>query len=343
MTDNLPAKTSDVITSEAKYRNLMKFSGELIKTGFLPLALKTPAQVTAVILTGQEMGLAPMYSLRNINIIQGKPCLASELQLTIFIKNGGKVRWIESTDTKAVVELTHPNNPQNPHQGSFTIEEARNAGLITKDSWKKYPKAMLKARAISSGLRAIAPEIQMGLYDPDEIQPIDIDEADIVDESAEIPAEFPEVPPEPPEPMQIPKAENDPASKFYHLLKFGAAKEMLGNELYYEILEEAGYHKSILIPPEKRDEVLNTLREAFKIKAKAEKEAKNSELDEREKLLAIIADREVMMTGTQKQMFTEYLKSLKITASNQLTELQQLKDVLHWVHENCDEAGLKLD
>ena len=56
---------------------------------------------------------------------------------------------------------------------SFTIEEASLAGLVKKDNWRKYTKAMLRARAISAlcrvafadvlaGLRSFSPGCQQG-------------------------------------------------------------------------------------------------------------------------------------------------------------------------------------
>ena len=45
---------------------------------------------------------------------------------------------------------------------SYTIEEAKQAGLLGKDSWKNYPAAMLRARAVSIVARAVFPDSIMG-------------------------------------------------------------------------------------------------------------------------------------------------------------------------------------
>ena len=53
----------------------------------------------------------------------------------------------------------------------FTIADAENAKLTGKDNWRKYAKAMLFNRAVTSGQRAYAPALWGGarLYTPDEL------------------------------------------------------------------------------------------------------------------------------------------------------------------------------
>jgi hypothetical protein len=53
---------------------------------------------------------------------------------------------------------------------SFTIEDAKSAGLLSNDVWKKYPKNMLFGRAITNGYRFYAPDVfGMPLYIPEEL------------------------------------------------------------------------------------------------------------------------------------------------------------------------------
>jgi len=157
-----------VIQQHHDYRTLMALAKELVTTGFLPTAIKTPAQAVAIILTGQELGLPPMKSLRLINVIQGKPCLAAELQLALFKQRGGRAQWVASDESHATITLTHPNG--DTHTETFTLADADRAGLLKKGgNWTTYPKIMLRWRAASNGLKAIAPDILSGVYDPDEM------------------------------------------------------------------------------------------------------------------------------------------------------------------------------
>jgi hypothetical protein len=149
------------------YGSLMALAKELCTTGFLPQAIKTPAQAVAIILTGRELGLPPMQSLRSICIIQGKPELSADLQLSIFHRDGGRSKWLTLTATEAKLLLKHPNGDE--HTEVFTMEDAKRAGLAAGVNWQKYPKAMLRSRAITAGLKSIGFEPLTGAYAPGEI------------------------------------------------------------------------------------------------------------------------------------------------------------------------------
>lgn len=158
---------TSLTTSGYGFQEQMTLAKELVTTGFLPSSVKTPAQALAIIQTGKELGIGPMHALRSIHIIQGKPTLSAELQLAMFKAKGGRAVWKESTETKATLWLKHPNGDE--HEETFTIEDARRANLLGKDGWKMYAKAMLRARTSSAGLRAVAPDIVAGIYDPEEL------------------------------------------------------------------------------------------------------------------------------------------------------------------------------
>ena len=162
-----PVGTVAPIGHQESFASLMALAKELCTTGFLPQAVKTPAQAVAIILTGRELGLGPMQALRSICIIQGKPELAADLQLSIFHRDGGRSKWLVLIDSKAVLWLRHPNGDE--HTETFTLEDARRAGLANGQNWQKYPKAMLRSRAITAGLKSIGFEPLAGAYAPGEI------------------------------------------------------------------------------------------------------------------------------------------------------------------------------
>lgn len=181
------------------YPALMALAKELVTTGFLPVAIKTPAQAVAIILTGRELGLPAMQSLRSICIIQGKPELSADLQLSIFHRDGGRSRWVALDATKAALWLRHPNGDE--HTETFTIEDAKRAGLAGGVNWQKYPKAMLRSRAITAGLKSIGFEPLTGTYAPGEIGGPEI----VSPEPETVVGVEPETPAPPPEPAK-PKA-----------------------------------------------------------------------------------------------------------------------------------------
>jgi hypothetical protein len=77
---------------------------------------------------------------------------------------------IQKADNQ-ICEIEWQENKISVGISSFTIEEAKTAGLTGKDNWKKYPSDMLFARAISRGAKRFAPGIFGGapVYTPDEL------------------------------------------------------------------------------------------------------------------------------------------------------------------------------
>src|SRR3989338_37405 len=155
----------------SRMSDLLTFSEGLLKSGFLPAAIRTKEQAAAIILTGQELDMPPMLSLREVNVIQGKPTLSAQLMLTLAYTRipGFRMNVIDSTDTRCVMEFIRPG--QKPYQHEFTSQDAESFKLLDKDNWKKQRKTMLRWRCAASGLRVTAPYAIAGFYTAEEINP----------------------------------------------------------------------------------------------------------------------------------------------------------------------------
>jgi hypothetical protein len=161
MTENLP---STAVNWDAE----LKGAAALLKSGLAPRDLKTPEACLFVILAGRDLGLSPVQSLRSIRPIQGKIECSADLQLGLFGRDGGKFRWRTLADTEVELELRAPWLTE-PHISRWTMDDAKRAGLAGGDNWKKYPRAMLRSRAITSGLKDIGYLQGAGVYAPGEI------------------------------------------------------------------------------------------------------------------------------------------------------------------------------
>lgn len=140
--------------------------------GFIPRGLVgKPNAIAAAILTGLELGLGPMEAMRSIHIVEGKPTMSADLMLARAIRAGVRIEWEQCDGEAAILRLERSGMK---HRHSFTIGEARAAGLATKDVWKKYAPAMLRARCVSAALRAFAPDVLgAGVYTPEEVEHIE--------------------------------------------------------------------------------------------------------------------------------------------------------------------------
>lgn len=127
----------------------------LVTSGMLPRHLQTPAAVLAVMLRGRELGLGALESVAAVHFVEGRTVLDASAQLARAIQHGVSVEWHESTDVIADVTLHRGGRS---YRSRWTIEMARRAGLAGKATWVRYPEAMLRARAITAGIRAFCPD-----------------------------------------------------------------------------------------------------------------------------------------------------------------------------------------
>lgn len=134
-------------------------------------AFGTAQAVLMVIMAGREYGMGMMASLRGFMIVEGRPTLAADLIRALVIRSG-KVRYfrcVERTPERATFESQRGDDP--PLRLTYTIEEARQAGLVKpKSGWERNPSDMLVARASSKLARLIAPDVIHGIYAPEELE-----------------------------------------------------------------------------------------------------------------------------------------------------------------------------
>ena len=152
----------------------LQLSKLLVASKLLPRSIATPEAAFAIIATGRELGMTAMQSLRSIHVIEGKPTLSADL-IAALVKSRPDIckyfMLVESTATCATYETLRNGDPR-PTVMSFTINEAQGAGLTGKDNWRKYPAAMLRARAITALARSVYPDLALGIYDEDELEPV---------------------------------------------------------------------------------------------------------------------------------------------------------------------------
>jgi len=125
-------------------------------------------QAVALMLLCQAEGLHPAIAARDYHLIQGRPALKADAMLARFQQAGGSVTWKEYTDEKVTGIFSHPQG--GTLELSWTLRQAREIGIANKDNWKNYPRAMLRARVISEGIRSVFPGCVVGVYTPEEVQ-----------------------------------------------------------------------------------------------------------------------------------------------------------------------------
>lgn len=156
----------------------IQFMGNAVaKSGLF--GMKNADQAIALMLIAQAEGMHPAIAARDYHVIQGRPALKADAMLARFQATGGKVNWDVYTDQEVKATFSHPSG------GGVTIhwsiDQAKRIGLAEKDNWKNYPRAMLRARVISEGIRTVFPGCVVGIYTPEEVQDFDIQRPPVKD------------------------------------------------------------------------------------------------------------------------------------------------------------------
>lgn len=126
----------------------------IARTEFVPTGLRgnLPA-ILACVATGRALGLDDMTALRSIHVIEGKATFSAELMVQLVRRKGHSIQG-EVSDGSATVTGKRADNGDTM-SSTWTMAMANRAGLSGKGNWKKYPEAMLWARAVSQLCRML--------------------------------------------------------------------------------------------------------------------------------------------------------------------------------------------
>lgn len=130
--------------------------------------LKTKDQAMALMLVAESEGRHPASAAKDYHIINNNPSKKAEAMLRDFLLAGGSIKWHALSDTIADATFSHPQGGE--ARIDWNIDRAHQAGLTANSNWKKYPRAMLRSRVVSEGVRTIYPAATSGMYVPEEVQ-----------------------------------------------------------------------------------------------------------------------------------------------------------------------------
>lgn len=141
-------------------------------------------QAVVKVLAGAELGFGPIASMTGINIIKGKVTLSANL-IAAAIKRSGRYNYRVRKMTDTECEIVFYEGKEEIGVSTFTAKDAANAGLAG-DNWRKFPRNMLFARAISNGAKWYCPDLSGGpLYTPDELgAAVDGETGEVIDAPA---------------------------------------------------------------------------------------------------------------------------------------------------------------
>ena len=163
--------TELAVTQPISLKETMELGTVLAQSGFFSDA-KQASQAVVKVLAGRELGFGPIASMTGVNIIQGKPAIGANL-MAAKVKGSGRYNYRIVENTDLACEIAFFEDGKEVGRSRFTMVDADRAGLKGKDNWKKFPRNMLFARAISNGARWYCPDVFSGVsvYTPEELDP----------------------------------------------------------------------------------------------------------------------------------------------------------------------------
>lgn len=154
---------ADLMTWAEEARLVNQIAISLASTSFVPSSMRGKAdEITSCVLTGRELGLSPMASLRSIDIIDGQPALRA-MALRGLVLAAGHECWVEeSTDSRAVVRGRRKGS-SHVQSSIWSMDRAKKAGLAGRRNYQTHPAAMLVARATAEVCRLIGADVIMAM------------------------------------------------------------------------------------------------------------------------------------------------------------------------------------
>ena len=130
------------------------------------------AQAIVKIEMGKELAISPVEAMQYLHIFTTGQGSRTNIQLGYplvgaLIQRSGKYHFTVQTRTELECEIDFyrilaSGEMKKLGTSRFTLEQAKRAGLVTKDIWKSYPEVMLYARALTHGAKAYCPEVLGG-------------------------------------------------------------------------------------------------------------------------------------------------------------------------------------
>ncbi len=171
--------TSSITLAPAAWQ----LANRIADTDFVPKALRgKPEAVMACILAGHEAGISPLQSLSKIHIIEGRAAMSAELMRALVLRQGHEIWYDDVTNTRVTASGKRKGSSRTTSI-TWTMDDAKRAGLDGKQVWRSHPRRMLTARATSELCRAIFADVLAGIsYAVEELEDLGgADPTDVLD------------------------------------------------------------------------------------------------------------------------------------------------------------------
>ncbi len=161
---------SDLAVRHATLPEKIQYAKAMAESNLLPSHYKRqPANLLIALEYAEAFGISPINAISSVFVIDGKPSASADLIAALVRKAGHKLRVV-GDDTSATATIIRADDPDFEYTATWDLNKAKQAGLTGKGTWKSYPGALLRARAITEVARMGASDALFGvIYTPEEV------------------------------------------------------------------------------------------------------------------------------------------------------------------------------
>lgn len=152
----------------------------------LPETMRSPGAIFSALLLADATHIPLITVLRGAHIINGKLGLDAAVRHGAVLASGLCDEWTVLEATPEVYRLRVKRRGQQAQERSYTIEQARAAGLLDKSGpWRSYPERMLKARVTGWACDDVFPDVMAGIPAADVIEEVEAREERVQPQQAD--------------------------------------------------------------------------------------------------------------------------------------------------------------
>lgn len=128
------------------------------ESGFFP-DIKSYAQAAVKLIFGRGLGLSD-YDSMTLHLVEGKIVMPAHLMAAAIKKHGAYDYRAEVGQSSCTITFFSRLGGKLEKIGTttWTLDDAKRAGLVERQNWRRYPSAMLFARCISAGYKQHCPD-----------------------------------------------------------------------------------------------------------------------------------------------------------------------------------------
>lgn len=165
------AASRSSIPGKREIDDLARLANALARSGFFK-DIASAHQAFAKLLFGRDLGISGTAAMTGVHIIEGKPEVSANVQaqfVNTYVGPDGeryryRVRELDNTHCKIeFFERELGEAWESLGFSEYSMADAEKAKLAHKDNYKKHPRNMLFARALSDGVAFMCPQVTNGV------------------------------------------------------------------------------------------------------------------------------------------------------------------------------------